>query len=70
MALVLLVQDLSTLYALTLGPSAYVIAVKRTSVLIVAVLGYFFLHERDQSLMRLLLASGLVVSGVGLLTLH
>ena len=69
MAIVVVVQDLATLQALTLGPSAYVIAVKRTSVLIVAFLGYFFLHERDQSLMRLLLASGCVVLGVATLML-
>lgn len=69
LALACLGQDVITLYALTLGPSAYVIAVKRTSVLIVAVLAYFFLHEREQPLMRLLLASGLVVGGVGILLL-
>lgn len=69
LALACLGQDVITLYALTLGPSAYVIAVKRTSVLIVGVIGYFFLHERDQSLMRLLLASGLVVSGTATLAL-
>lgn len=62
-------QDVITLYALTLGPSAYVIAVKRTSVLIVALLGYFFLHEREQSLWKLLLASALVVLGVSILLL-
>ncbi len=65
----LLGQDLLTLYALTLGPSSYVIAVKRTSVLLTAVLGYVFLHERDQSLSRLLLSAGLVVAGVVGLTL-
>lgn len=62
-------QDLLTLAALTLGPSSYVIAVKRTSVLFTAVLGYAFLHERDQSLSRLLLSAGLVVLGVMGLTL-
>ena len=62
-------QDLLSLTALTLGPSSYVIAVKRTSVLLTAVLGYVFLHERDQSLLRLLLSGGLVVVGVLALTL-
>jgi len=62
-------QAVFTLLAFTLGPSAYVIAIKRTSVLIVAVIGYFFLKERDQSLPRLLLASGLVVLGIVVLIL-
>ena len=61
-------QDMFTLIALSLGPSPYVIAVKRTSILLTAVIGYAFLHERDQSLQRLLLSSGLVVAGVVLLT--
>jgi drug/metabolite transporter (DMT)-like permease len=63
-------QDLVTMYAFTLGPSPYVIAVKRTSVLMTAFLGYVFLHERDQSLLRLLLSASLVVLGVIALTLH
>jgi uncharacterized membrane protein len=62
-------QDIFTLMALSLGPSPYVVAVKRTSILLTAVIGYVFLHERDQSLKRLLLSSGLVVLGVMLLTL-
>ena len=62
--LAFLVQEFTTLLALTLGPSPYVIAVKRTSVLLTAVVGYAFLREREQSLEKLLLASGLVVAGV------
>jgi len=62
-------QDLLTLYAFTLGPSSYVIAVKRTSVLLTAVVGYVFLREREQSLKRLMLASGLVVGGVVMLAM-
>lgn len=69
MMLVTLVQDISTLVAFTLGPSSYVIAVKRTSVLFAAFIGYVFLHERDQSLPRLLLASGIVVGGVIMLAM-
>ncbi len=61
-------QDLLSLTALTLGPSSYVIAVKRTSVLLTALLGYVFLHERDQSLPRLLFSSSFVVMGVIALT--
>jgi drug/metabolite transporter (DMT)-like permease len=61
-------QDLTSLYAFTLGPSSYVIAVKRTSMLLTAVIGYVFLKERDQSLPRLMIASGLVVAGVVMLT--
>ena len=62
-------QDLVTMYAFGFGPSSYVIAVKRTSVLLTALLGYFFLQERDQSLPRLLFSAGLVVAGVAALTL-
>ena len=68
MALSVVAMDLFTLYAITLGPSSYVVSVKRTSVLMVAIMGYVFLRERDQSLMRLLIASGLVVLGVVFLT--
>ena len=67
MATVLLVQEYFTAAALLAGPSAYVVSVKRTSVLITAILGYLFLRERDQSLPRLLLASGLVVAGIATL---
>lgn len=61
-------HDIFTLIAFTHGPSSYVIAIKRTSILFTAVIGYVFLKERGQPLMRLLLASGLVVGGVVLLT--
>ena len=69
LGVVMIGQDLASLYAFTLGPSSYVIAVKRTSMLLTAVIGYLFLHERDQSLIRLLVASGLVVIGVVMLTI-
>ena len=62
-------HDLTTLYAFTLGPSPYVIAVKRTSILLTAIVGYVFLGERNQSLQRLLLSAVLVVAGVAFLTL-
>jgi drug/metabolite transporter (DMT)-like permease len=64
----MIAQDIITLYAFTLGPAAYVVAVKRTSILMTAVIGYVFLRERDQSLPRLMIASGLVVAGVVMLT--
>lgn len=62
-----LIQDLGTITAFQFGPSSYVIAVKRTSILLTAIVGYLFLGERDQSLPRLLLACSLVVAGVGTL---
>lgn len=62
-------QDLATLYALTLGPFSYVISVKRSSMLLTAVVGYLFLRERDQSIGRLLFSSALVVIGVVMLTI-
>ncbi|HLC76107.1 MAG TPA: DMT family transporter [Candidatus Peribacterales bacterium] len=64
MVITTLLQDFLTLVGFTFGPSPYVIAIKRTSILLTAVIGYFFLNERDQSLNRLLLASGFVVIGV------
>lgn len=63
-----LIQDTLTLWALQLGPAPHVVAVKRTSILIAAALSYFVLHEREQPLPKLLLASVVVVLGVVLLT--
>jgi len=62
-------QDVFTFLGLSLGPSPYVIAVKRMSILFTTILGYVFLKERNHSLPQLLLASGLVVAGIVLLTL-
>jgi uncharacterized membrane protein len=67
MIFVNVLQHIFTLTAFLYGPSSYVIAVKRTSLLLTAVIGYVFLNERDQSLTQLLLASGVVVVGVMLL---
>ena len=69
MACVVVIQDIFTLNALILGPSPYVVAIKRTSVLMTAVIGYVFLRERDQSISRLIIACSLVVCGVILLTI-
>ena len=63
-------QDILTLIGFTLGPSPYVIAIKRTSILLTAAIGYVFLHERDQSLPRLLFATGCVVLGISLVVFH
>jgi len=63
-------QDILTLIGFTLGPSPYVIAIKRTSILLAAAIGYVFLHERGQSLPRLLLATGCVVLGIILVVLQ
>ena len=69
LSIAMLGQDLLTLIALTMGPASYVVAIKRTSLLLTAFVGYVFLKERDQSLKRLMVASGLVVGGVVLLAL-
>lgn len=66
--IVSVLQIVLSVYALMYGPSGYVMSVKRTSILLTAVIGYAFLKERDQSLPRLLVASGLVVGGVVMLT--
>ena len=66
-ALVTIVQDFTTFMAIAAGPAPHVIAVKRTSILFAAIFSYTFLHERQQSLWKLLLASGIVVMGVVML---
>ena len=67
-SVIVLLDNIFTLSALSLGPSASVIAVKRSSILLTSIVAYVFLKERSQSLPRLLVASGLVVVGVVLLT--
>lgn len=62
-------QDVFTYLGLSLGPSPYVIAVKRMSILFTALIGYVLLKERDQSLSRLFLSSGVVVAGLMMMTL-
>ena len=69
MMIAVAIDNFGIFSALALGPSAYVIAVKRSSILLTAFIGYVFLKERDQSLVRLLIASGLVVVGVVMLTI-
>jgi uncharacterized membrane protein len=62
-------QDAFTYLGLSLGPSPYVIAVKRLSILFTALIGYVFLKERDQSLPRLLFACVLVIFGLVFITI-
>ena len=69
MMIAVAVDNFGIFSALALGPSAYVVAIKRSSILLTAFIGYVFLKERDQSLSRLLVASGIVVVGVVMLTI-
>lgn len=69
-ALAVFLQDIFTLMAVTLAPAPYVLAVKRLSILIAALGGYYLFNERDQSLPRLLLAVLFVIVGIVFITLH
>lgn len=68
-AIAIFLQDIVTLIALTMAPAPYVIAVKRTSILLASLGGYFLFHEKDQSLPRLIISSCVVIIGVVLLNI-
>lgn len=60
-------QELFTDYALVLAPAAYVLAVKRTSIIMATVAGYLIFHEKDVPLTKLLMATAIVIAGLVLL---
>jgi drug/metabolite transporter (DMT)-like permease len=60
-------QELTTDYALVLAPAAYVLSVKRTSIIMASAAGYFFFHEKDIPLKKLILATVIVVTGLAIL---
>lgn len=64
---VTLLQEFATNIALGLTHAGYVVSVKRTSIIIASMAGYFFFHERSIKLPRLLAATSLVVGGVVML---
>ncbi|MBU0767286.1 EamA family transporter [Patescibacteria group bacterium] len=63
-------QDIVTLIALTMAPAPYVVAIKRTSILLASLGGYFLFKEKDQSLSRLIISSCIVIVGVVLLNIR
>lgn len=64
-----LTQELMTQWALLLAPASLVISVKRSSIILAAVAGYFLLHEREIPLKKLLVATLLTTAGIALLIL-
>lgn len=66
----MIAQELSTMYAFALAPSAaYVVSVKRTSIIMAALAGYLLFNERETPLPRLILSAGLTSAGVAVLFL-
>jgi drug/metabolite transporter (DMT)-like permease len=68
-ALFVLGQDFGTIFALLFAPAPYVIAIKRTSILLATVGAYIFFQERETKLPRLVFSCIIVIVGVSLLTL-
>lgn len=60
-------QELFTSYALVLAPAALVLSVKRTSIIMASVAGYFLFREKDIPLKHLLRATSVVVVGLVLM---
>lgn len=63
------IQEIATVYALSLAPSAYMFTVKRTSIIIASLIGYFYFHEKEVPLWRLIVGSLIVISGTGILAM-
>jgi len=68
-SIIVFAQSICTFLALSLGPAPHVIAIKRTSILLAALGGYWIFKERDQSLVRLVVSCVVVVMGVILLNI-
>jgi|GEM_PF-914041 len=60
-------QEVASIYALTLAPAAYMYTVKRTSIIIASLVGYFYFHEKEVPLWRLTVGSIIVISGTAVL---
>ncbi|HVW67268.1 MAG TPA: hypothetical protein VHA78_06115 [Candidatus Peribacteraceae bacterium] len=61
------VQDVSTTVALGMAPAAYVVSIKRLSILFTSVIGYVYFKERELTLTRLIVATCVVITGAILL---
>jgi hypothetical protein len=62
-------QSFATIAALELAPSAYVIAVKRTSILLASIGAFYIFNEKDQPLWQIALSCAIVIVGVTMLAL-
>jgi drug/metabolite transporter (DMT)-like permease len=60
-------QDVAATFALALAPAAYVISIKRLSILLTSVIGYTYFKERELTLTRLIVATCVVIAGAILL---
>jgi len=61
------IQDVTTIFAFSYAPASYVLSVKRVSILLASLFGYFIFHERDIGMRQLIAGSLLIISGVGFL---
>lgn len=66
---IVLIQAILIFFALAVGPAPHVIAIKRTSILLTAIGGYFIFKENNQSLIRLTLSCVIVIAGAILINL-
>lgn len=66
-AIASITQEVASIYALTLAPAAYMYTVKRTSIIIASLIGYFYFHEKEVPLWRLTAGSIVVVGGTAVL---
>lgn len=66
-AVAAIVQEVVSFMALALAPAAYMYTVKRTSIIIASLIGYFYFHEKEVPLWRLVVGSLIVISGTAVL---
>jgi len=66
---IVFVQAILIFFALALGPAPHIIAIKRTSILLAALGGYFIFKENNQSLIRLVMSCVVVVAGAILINI-
>lgn len=66
---VMIVQEIASVNALFFAPAPYVVTVKRFSILLTSIIGYFWFKERDIPLPRLVLAVCIVIAGAVMLVL-
>ncbi len=69
-AIATVIQEVAMTLAMTSAPAAYVISVKRTSIIMAAFVGYFFFHEKKVPLWRLVAATAIVTVSVACLAVR
>lgn len=66
-AVAAIVQEVATFIALGMAPAAYMYTVKRTSIIIASLIGYYWFQEKEVPLWRLIAGSVIVISGTFIL---